>query len=97
MIEATTPAPFEGETTINSQSDYAREYLARVVGSTPSIGQNAEIKSALIALGELATQQGPNTASAVPLVNRSLRELDPEKLDRPPWDTVSHVLDKAMS
>lgn len=94
---AATPAPFEGETTLHGQSDYAREFLARVVGSTPSIGQNAEIKSALSALGELAAQQSQDAASAIPLVNRSLREIDPGKLDRPPWDVMIHVLDNATS
>ncbi|CAO2653775.1 Nn.00g031860.m01.CDS01 [Neocucurbitaria sp. VM-36] len=94
VAEAATPAPFEGETAINSQSDYAREFLAKAVGSTPSIGHNAEIKSALTALEELVTQQGHN-ASENPLINRSLASCDPGKLDRPPWDIVSDVLDKA--
>ncbi|KAJ4364697.1 hypothetical protein N0V83_009294 [Neocucurbitaria cava] len=52
IADTGTPAPFEGETTINSQSDYAREFLAQAVGSTPSIGHNAEVKSALAALEE---------------------------------------------
>ncbi|KAF1850792.1 uncharacterized protein K460DRAFT_361562 [Cucurbitaria berberidis CBS 394.84] len=90
VAEAVTPAPFEGETTMNSQSDYAREFVARAVGSTPSIGQDAEIRSALTALGELVTQQ--NAASANSIVNRPLADFDAETLDRPPWDAVGHTL-----
>jgi hypothetical protein len=97
VADATTLASFEGETTITSQSDYARELLAQAVDRTPSIGQNAEIRSALTALGELVNQQGHNTSSINPLLNRSLAESDPAKLDRPPWDEVSNALDKAFS
>ncbi|KAF1945190.1 fungal-specific transcription factor domain-containing protein [Clathrospora elynae] len=95
MTEAGAPAPFEGESSINSQSDYAREMLAQAIGSTPSIGQNAEIKTALAALSDLVSQQSRNTSSSNPLINRSLAEVDPSKLGRPPWDEVKNVLDKA--
>lgn len=95
LTEPATPAPFEGETALNSQSDYARELLAQVVGRTPSIGQNAEIKSALNALEELVTQQGQNTATAGPLINRALADINHENLERPPWSAVALVLDKA--
>jgi hypothetical protein len=101
LEEAATPAPFEGETTINSQSDYAREFLAKAVGSTPSIEQNEEVKSALFALNELVTRQGHATTSTVTnshvLINRSLAEIDPEALERPPWEVSNEVLDKGMS
>lgn len=97
LPDASTPAPFEGETTINSQSDYAREFLAQAVGSTPSIGQNADIKSALAALGDLVSQQSQNAASSNTLINRSLANLDPGELERPPWDLVTLVLGKAQS
>lgn len=97
MAEAATPAPFEGETTINRQSDYARDLLAQAVGRTPSIVQNAEIKSALTALGELVSQQGQNTLSPHPLINRDFAEWNPAKLEKPPWEEISNALDKATS
>lgn len=92
---AATPAPFEGETTINSQSGYARELLAQAIGNTPSMEQNAEIRSALTALKELVGQQGQITTSSNQLINRTLAEFDPAKLERPPWAVVSDTLDKA--
>lgn len=98
--EATTPAPFEGETAINSQSGYARDLVTKVVGSTPFIGQNEEIKSALSALEELVTRQGhvtvPTTSTANSLINRSLSEVDPGNLERPPWITVKELLERAV-
>jgi hypothetical protein len=95
--EAPTPAPFEGESSINSQSDYAREMLARAIGSTPSIGQNEEVRTALTALSDLVSQQSNSTSTSNPLINRSLAEVDPTKLERPPWDDVTLVLEKATS
>lgn len=96
LEEASTPAPFEGETTINSQSEYARELLAKAVGGTPSIEQNAEVKSALHDLNELVSRQGSVTVSNDhSLVNRSLAEIDPEKLSKPPWEVVSSMVEKA--
>ena len=95
LAEALTPTPFEGETTINSQSDYARELLATAIGSTPSIGQNAEIKSALGALGELVTQQGQSWTTVNSQIDRSLADFDSETLERPPWAAAMNVLDKA--
>jgi hypothetical protein len=97
VVEAPTPAPFEGESSINSQSDYAREMLAQAIGSTPSIGQNEEVKSALTALSDLVSQQSNSTSSTNPLINRSLAELDPAKLERPPWNDVMLILEKATS
>ncbi|KAH4052515.1 hypothetical protein HBI75_138870 [Parastagonospora nodorum] len=96
LEEAGTPAPFEGETAIASQSDYARELLRKAVGSTPSIEQNAEVKSALHALNELVPQQGQAPSSAsYSLINHSFAELDPETLAKPPWDAVSNMVDEA--
>lgn len=101
MTAATTPATFEGETAIHSQSGYARELLKKVVSNNPSIGQNEEVKSALSALGELVTHQGHVTVSTTstthPLINRSLSDVDPGKLERPPWPAVKEMLDRAMS
>lgn len=99
--EATTPAPFEGETATNRQSGYARELLTKVVGNTPSIGQNEEVKSALSALGELVTRQGHVTVSTTStthsLINRSLSDVDAGKLERPPWPAVKEMLERALS
>jgi uncharacterized coiled-coil protein SlyX len=101
LDEATTPAPFEGETTINSQSDYVRELLAKAVGSTPSIEQNAEVKSALSALNDLVARQGqivaPSSLSVNALINRSLADVDPEKLTKPPWSAVTDMVARACS
>jgi len=98
--EAASPAPFEGETAINSQSGYARELLAKVVGNIPSIGQNEEIKSALSALEDIVTRQGHVTVSTTSttssLINRALSDVDPAKLDRPPWLKVKEMLEKAL-
>ncbi|KAL6704960.1 hypothetical protein ACN47E_007505 [Coniothyrium glycines] len=96
LAEAATPAPFEGETAIARQSDYARDLLAQAVGRTPSIVQNAEIKSALTALGDLVSQQSHSTVSAHPLINRGFAEWDPATLEKPPWQEVANALDKAM-
>ncbi|KAF3052369.1 hypothetical protein E8E11_011025 [Didymella keratinophila] len=98
--DATTPAPFEGETAINSQSGYARALLTKVVGDTPSIGQNAEIKSALSALGDIVKGQEHITVSTTSttnsLINRALQDLDPGKLERPPWPAVKEMLERAL-
>jgi hypothetical protein len=98
---APTPATFEGETTLNRQSEFARELLEQAVGSTPSIGQNTEIQAALTSLQEMVTRQGQytNTMSSAshPFFTRALSNIDPSKLDRPPWDIVNEVIDKAAS
>lgn len=101
MTEATSPAPFEGETAINSQSGYARELLAKVVGNTPSIGQNEEVKAALSALGDIVTRQGHTSASTIgttnSLINRALSDVDPAKLESPPWPALKQMLERALS
>jgi hypothetical protein len=101
LAEASTPAPFEGETAMDSQSGYVKDFLAKAVGNTPSFGQNAEVKSALHALNELVTRQGqataPATSSSHALIDRSLSDVDPETLEKPPWDAVSNVVDQACS
>jgi hypothetical protein len=94
-VDAPTPAPFEGESSINSQSDYARAMLAQAIGSTSSIGQNEEVKMALTALAEMVSQQGQNNASSNPLINHALADIDPANLERPPWDTACYALEKA--
>jgi hypothetical protein len=92
MVEASTPAPFEGETAMDSQSGYVQELLARAVDSTPSVGQNAEVKSALLALNDLVTRQdqvsAPITSSSHSLINRALADVDSEQLDKPPWNVA---------
>jgi hypothetical protein len=101
LDEAPTPAPFEGETTINTQSDYARELLAKAIGSTPSFEQNTEVKSALLALDDLVKRQGQvtsaTTSNSQALINRALADVDPDGLEKPPWDVVTNVLDNGMS
>ncbi|RMZ70077.1 C6 transcription factor [Pyrenophora seminiperda CCB06] len=96
LADAPTPTPFEGESSINSQSDYAREMLAQAIGSTPSIGENKEVKMALTALSEMVSQQSQNTSSGNAPINRSLADVDPTQLERPPWPVVCKVLDKAI-
>jgi hypothetical protein len=46
-------APFEGETGINTQSDYVRDLLIQVVGETPSVSQSSDIREALTALEDI--------------------------------------------
>ncbi|CAI6230604.1 unnamed protein product [Periconia digitata] len=96
---AGTPAPFEGETTLNRQSVFARELLEQAVGSTPSMEQNADIKDALSSLQDMVTRQGHYTNAipasfSQPYFNRSLADIDATKLEIPPWDVASEVLDK---
>lgn len=97
LQEAPTPAPFEGESSINIQSVYAREMLAQVIDNTPSIGQNEEVKMALTALSEMVSQPGQTMAPSNRLINRSLTEVDPTRLEQPPWMEVCNALDTAMS
>lgn len=99
--EATVPSqPFEGETTINRQSEFARELLEQAVGSTPSIGQNAEIKAALMSLQNMVSRQSASattiaTSSTYPFSNRALAQVDHTELERPLWDLAEDVIDKA--
>jgi hypothetical protein len=69
------------------------------VGSTPSIEQNAEIKSALTSLQEMVSRQGqytnPLPSLTSPFFHRTLAELDATKLERPPWDVANEVIEKA--
>jgi hypothetical protein len=98
IADAATPTPFEGETAINSQSDYARGILAHVVGTTPSIGQNVELRSALGALGELVSKTSQVAAAAGSgdsFINPSLAEVAVENLEQPPWSVVKHVVNTA--
>ncbi|KAF2635490.1 hypothetical protein P280DRAFT_436975 [Massarina eburnea CBS 473.64] len=96
----TTPAPFEGETTINRQSEFARELLEQAVGNTPSIGQNVEIKDALASLQEMVTRQGQFTNAmpvsiVQPFFNKSLADIDVSQLEKPPWDAANDLIEKA--
>lgn len=99
-VNSGTPAPFEGETTLNRQSVFARELLEHAVGSTPSMETNTDIKDALKSLQEMVDRQGQYTnaipaAFSQPFFNRSLAEIDASKLERPPWDAAHEVLEKA--
>lgn len=99
--ELRTPAHFEGETGNNTQSDYVRDLLIQVIGETPSVGQNAEVRAALKALEELVTRHNHDTAStpslSQPLLDRSLASIDSATIAQPPWEAVSFALDKALS
>ena len=97
LTDAPTPVAFEGESSINSQSDYAREMLAQAIGSTPSIGENKEVKMALTALSEMVSQQSQTISSTNAPIHSSLAEVDHTQLERPPWPIVCKVLDKAIS
>jgi hypothetical protein len=96
-----TPACFEGKTGNNTQSDYVRNLLVQVVGETPSVGQNAEVRAALTAMEELVIRHNQDTGLTTslnpPLLDRSLDSVDSETLGRPPWEVVTSVLDKALS
>lgn len=98
--EATTPTPFEGETGMNRQSDYVRELLVQVVGQTPSMDQNAEVKAALTALEELVTPSNHGDISlklnTQQLTDRSVTKIDSAKLEQPPWSVVKVAMDKAL-
>ena len=100
-VEVKTPAPFEGETGMNTQSKYVRDLLVQVVGDTPSVGQNAEVRAALTALGELTTRQNHDNVSTTStdqsLSDRSLSNIDSSTIPRPPWDVVKVAIDMAMS
>ncbi|KAL5114064.1 hypothetical protein ACEQ8H_008041 [Pleosporales sp. CAS-2024a] len=94
--EAPTPAPFEGETTINTQSDYVRELITKAVGSDPATEHDAEVKSALHALNGLVLRQGQATSSTThALVDSTLADMDPETLAKPRWDDVNSMIDQA--
>ncbi|PSN71517.1 hypothetical protein BS50DRAFT_518657 [Corynespora cassiicola Philippines] len=94
---ASTPAPFEGETTMTVQSEFARELLKQAVDSTPSIEHNAEVKAALTSLQDMVSRAQNTGAPRLeqPFFKESFAELDPSKLERPPWEAVIEVLDKA--
>ncbi|CAN9407683.1 unnamed protein product [Alternaria alternata] len=95
-----TPAHFEGKTGNNTQSDYVRNLLVQVVGETPSVGQNAEVKAALTAMEELVTRHNHDIALTTSLnqslLDPSLAGVDIGTLGRPPWEVVTSVLDKAL-
>jgi hypothetical protein len=98
--EVKTPAHFEGKTGNNTQSDYVRNLLVQVVGETPSVGQNAEVRAALTALGELVTRHNHDTALTTslnqPLLDRSLASIESATIGQPPWEVVRFALDKAL-
>lgn len=96
MAETIIPAPFEGETTITSQSEYAREVLAQAIGKTPSIEQNAEIRTTLSALKDLVSQQNQPISSIIP-ISRSFAHHSLSELGLPPLLAIRDALDKACS
>jgi hypothetical protein len=97
-VHNSTPAPFEGETALNAQSEVARALLLQAVGNTPSMRQNTEVQATLASLKELVSKQNQSTSTTnepQPFFNKSLADIDATKLDRPPWEAASDVIDKA--
>lgn len=95
-----TPPPFEGETTLNAQSEHARELLEKAVGSSPSIGQNTEFKAALASLQSIVDSRNQPWPAKVDTTTRFckvLTDTDAAKLEQPPWDVVSDVIDTVTS
>ena len=83
---------------MNIQSEYARELLEKAVGSTPSMGQNAEIKAALSMLQDMVSKQSAlksTTSDPQPFLPRDLSGINAAKLPRPPWKVAKEVLDNA--
>ncbi|KAF2472790.1 fungal-specific transcription factor domain-containing protein [Lindgomyces ingoldianus] len=98
-VNAPSPAPFEGETTLNTQSTFARDYLERTVVNT-SIGQNPQVKAALTSLQSMVKRQNQNVTSKTdaPLfVHKAASDVNISQLERPPWEAASDVLDKATT
>ncbi|KAL1792205.1 hypothetical protein ACET3X_009956 [Alternaria dauci] len=91
---------FEGKTGNNTQSDYVRNLLVQVVGETPSVGQNAEVRAALTALEGMVAQHNHDTALTTslnqPLLDRSLASVNSATIGQPPWEVVKLVLNKAL-
>ncbi|KAF2279258.1 uncharacterized protein EI97DRAFT_455527 [Westerdykella ornata] len=99
-VPAEPPAPFEGETALNPQSEYARELLEKAVDSTPSIGQNPDIREALASLQRIVGRdKQPNLPSglAEEHSNQSVPNVDHANLDTPPWGSVNDIIDKATA
>ncbi|KAF2736701.1 hypothetical protein EJ04DRAFT_510814 [Polyplosphaeria fusca] len=97
-VKSSTPAPFEGETTLNTQSEFARELLEHTVKSTPSIEQNAEIKAALHSLQAMVSHQSQTAKDEPPpLFTSALADVNASKVDRPPWAAVEDVFEKAAT
>lgn len=92
-----SPAQFEGETTLNTQSGLARDLLERALVSTPAIGDNSEIKAALKSLQNLVTKQkNPSKTSEYSYQWNPPSGLDGSQLELPPWESVESVLEKAL-
>ncbi|KAF2014110.1 hypothetical protein BU24DRAFT_481483 [Aaosphaeria arxii CBS 175.79] len=99
-VQVGTPAAFEGETTMHTQSSFAREVLEKAIGSTPSISQNAEIKATLNSLQDMVGRQNVLTSAsteAAAFFEKRLSENEATNLDRPPWDIVESILDRAAT
>ncbi|KAF2708656.1 hypothetical protein K504DRAFT_467892 [Pleomassaria siparia CBS 279.74] len=92
-------ASFEGETTFNTQSEFARDLLEQAVGNTPSIVQNPDIKAALTSLQDMVVRQDQKKSTSnvqpQPSFTHAIPDVDPAKLERPPWKVVEEVLNQA--
>jgi hypothetical protein len=81
-----------------AQSDFARELLEKAVESTPSMGHNADIQAALQSLQSMVSRQTEFASTRnepQPFLPRALADVDPAKLERPPWEVVSDLLQQS--
>jgi hypothetical protein len=93
-----SPAPFEGETALNAQSEYAREFIEKAVHSTPSIVQNKEVQAALASLKSMVNRHniyGATKSELQPLFDKVTADVDASTLERPPWEAINDVIEKA--
>jgi hypothetical protein len=97
-VNAPSPAPFEGETTLNSQSEVVRGYLERAVVNTPSIGSNSQVQAALATLQNMARRQNqvqPMVPDVQLFQHKAPSDVDMSQFKRPPWDAVIDLLERA--
>lgn len=60
--------------------------------------QNTEVQATLASLKELVSRQSQSTSTSnepQPFLNKALADIDAAKLERPPWDAVNDVIEKA--
>ncbi|ORY11063.1 fungal-specific transcription factor domain-domain-containing protein [Clohesyomyces aquaticus] len=97
-VDVSSPAPFEGNTALNSQSEFARDYLERAVVNIPSIGSNPQVQAALTTLQTMVRRQNlpVEVKPELPLfVHKAPSDVDMSLLERPPWEAVNNLLEKA--
>jgi hypothetical protein len=93
-----SPPPFEGETTLNAQSEFAREFVEKAVGHSTYIGQNNEIQAALASLKSMVNRQSDFAATKSdlqPLFDKVTTDTDVSILEGPPWEAVNEAIERA--